>query len=190
MAWRCELTGKTRQIGHRVSHSNRKTKRRFLPNLLNVTLISDALGRSVRLRISANALKSVDHRGGLDAFLLAAKDDDLSPSGFGLTFFIHSLRKGPPGRAAGCAALAAVLRAQTTPCRPKSIVGRMLLEQFGEFFGHHATEFFCVHDRDGAPVITRNVMADADRDQFDRRAGFDLLDHPAQVAFEIVAGID
>ena len=79
MAWRCELTGKTRQIGHRVSHSNRKTKRRFLPNLLNVTLQSDSLGRSVRLRISANALKTVDHRGGLDAFLLAAKDSELSP---------------------------------------------------------------------------------------------------------------
>ena len=78
MAWRCELTGKTRQIGNRVSHSNRKTKRRFLPNLLNVTLQSDALGRSVRMRISANALKSVDHRGGLDAFLLVAKDADLS----------------------------------------------------------------------------------------------------------------
>jgi large subunit ribosomal protein L28 len=78
MAWRCELTGKTRQIGHRVSHSNRKTKRRFLPNLLNVTMLSDALGRSVRLRVSANALKTVDHRGGLDAFLLAAKDTDLS----------------------------------------------------------------------------------------------------------------
>jgi large subunit ribosomal protein L28 len=79
MAWRCELTGKTRQIGNRVSHSNRKTKRRFLPNLLNVTLMSDSLGKSVRLRISANALKSVDHRGGLDAFLVAAKDADLSP---------------------------------------------------------------------------------------------------------------
>ncbi|MFY9694502.1 MAG: 50S ribosomal protein L28 [Xanthobacteraceae bacterium] len=79
MAWRCELTGKTRQIGHRVSHSNRKTKRRFLPNLLNVTLMSDALGRSVRLRICANALKSVDHRGGFDAFLLKAKDGELSP---------------------------------------------------------------------------------------------------------------
>jgi large subunit ribosomal protein L28 len=78
MSWRCELTGKTRQIGHKVSHSNRKTKRRFLPNLLNVTLMSDSLGRSVRLRISANALKSVDHRGGLDAFLLAAKDSELS----------------------------------------------------------------------------------------------------------------
>src|SRR5271169_1393842 len=78
MAWRCELTGKTRQIGHRVSHSNRKTKRRFRPNLLNVTLLSDALGRSIRLRISANALKTVDHRGGLDAFLLKAKDTELS----------------------------------------------------------------------------------------------------------------
>src|SRR5689334_3672632 len=79
MSRKCELTGKTAQVGHKVSHSNRKTKRRFLPNLLNVTVISDALGRSIRLRISANALKSVDHRGGLDAFLLAAKDQDLSP---------------------------------------------------------------------------------------------------------------
>ena len=78
MAWRCELTGKRRQIGHRVSHSNRKTKRRFLPNLLNVTMISDALGRSVRLRISANALKTIDHRGGLDTFLLRARDAELS----------------------------------------------------------------------------------------------------------------
>ncbi len=79
MAWRCELTGKTRQIGHRVSHSNRKTKRRFRPNLLNVTLLSDALGRAIRLRVSANALKTVDHRGGLDAFLLKARDAELSP---------------------------------------------------------------------------------------------------------------
>ena len=79
MAWRCELTGKNRQMGHRVSHSNRKTKRQFKPNLLNVTLLSDALGRSIRLRISANALKTVDHRGGLDAFLLKAKDAELSP---------------------------------------------------------------------------------------------------------------
>ena len=79
MPWRCELTGKTRQIGHKVIHSNSKTKRRFLPNLLNVTLMSDALGRSVRLRVSANALKTVDHRGGLDAFLLKAKDSELSP---------------------------------------------------------------------------------------------------------------
>src|SRR5438445_11198847 len=78
MSRQCALTGKTAQVGHKVSHSNIKTKRRFLPNLLNVTMISDALGRSVRLRVSANALKTVDHRGGLDAFLMKAKDDDLS----------------------------------------------------------------------------------------------------------------
>ena len=79
MSRRCELTGKGPLTGHKVSHSNRKTKRRFLPNLCNVTLISDTLGRSVRLRVSANALKTVDHRGGLDAFLAKAKDDELSP---------------------------------------------------------------------------------------------------------------
>ena len=79
MSRRCDLTGKMAQTGHKVSHSNRKTKRRFLPNLLNVTMTSDSLGRSVRLRVSANALKSVDHRGGLDTFLIKAKDDDLSP---------------------------------------------------------------------------------------------------------------
>jgi large subunit ribosomal protein L28 len=79
MSRRCELTGKMALTGHKVSHSNRKSKRRFLPNLCNVTLISDTLGRSVRLRITANALKSVDHRGGLDAFLLKAKDVELAP---------------------------------------------------------------------------------------------------------------
>ena len=79
MSRRCELTGKGPQVGHKVSHSNRKTKRRFLPNLLNVTVISDSLGRSVKLRVSANALKTIDHRGGLDAFLLKAKDVELSP---------------------------------------------------------------------------------------------------------------
>jgi large subunit ribosomal protein L28 len=79
MSRRCELTGKGAQVGHKVSHSNRKTKRRFLPNLLNVTVMSDSLGRSVKLRVSANALKTIDHRGGLDAFLLKAKDAELSP---------------------------------------------------------------------------------------------------------------
>lgn len=74
----CELTGKGVQVGHKVSHSNRKTKRRFLPNLVNVTLASDSLAKSVRLRVSANGLRSVEHRGGLDAFLLKAKDVELS----------------------------------------------------------------------------------------------------------------
>jgi large subunit ribosomal protein L28 len=78
MSRRCELTGKAVQSGHVVSHSNRKTKTRFLPNLCNVTLISDALGRSVRLRVAAASLRSVEHRGGLDAFLAEAKEADLS----------------------------------------------------------------------------------------------------------------
>ena len=79
MSRRCDLTGKGPLVGHKVSHSNIKTKRRFLPNLVNVTLMSDLLGRSVKLRISAKALKTVDHRGGLDAFLVKAKEDELSP---------------------------------------------------------------------------------------------------------------
>jgi large subunit ribosomal protein L28 len=79
MSRRCELTAKGPQVGHKVSHSNIKTKRRFLPNLCNVTFISETLGRNVRLRVSTNAIKSVDHRGGLDAFLIKAKADVLSP---------------------------------------------------------------------------------------------------------------
>lgn len=78
MSRRCELTGKAVQAGNLVSHSNHKTKTRFLPNLCSVRLISDALGRSVRLRIAAATLRSVEHRGGLDAFLVKAKDEDLS----------------------------------------------------------------------------------------------------------------
>ena len=79
MSWRCDLTGKGPLVGHKVSHSNIKTKRRFMPNLQNVTLISDTLQRSFKVRVSTNALKTVDHRGGLDAFLAKAKDDELSP---------------------------------------------------------------------------------------------------------------
>jgi len=79
MSRRCELTAKGPLVGHKVSHSNIKTKRRFLPNLCNVTFISDALGRNVRLRVSTNAIKSVDHRGGLDAFLIKANAAELSP---------------------------------------------------------------------------------------------------------------
>ncbi|HZD26662.1 MAG TPA: 50S ribosomal protein L28, partial [Alphaproteobacteria bacterium] len=73
-----ELTGKGVLTGNNVSHSNVKTRRRFLPNLQETTLQSEALGRSVRLRISTGALRSVEHRGGLDAFLLAAKASELS----------------------------------------------------------------------------------------------------------------
>src|SRR5262249_30583255 len=97
MSRRCDLTGKGAQVGHKVSHSNIKTKRRFLPNLLNVTMISDALGRSVKLRVSANALKTVDHRGGLDAFLLKAKDDDLSAKALELKRQIRKKRAAAAG---------------------------------------------------------------------------------------------
>ncbi|MFM1863039.1 MAG: 50S ribosomal protein L28 [Gemmobacter sp.] len=74
----CELTGKGPMSGNNVSHANNKTKRRFLPNLNDVSMISDTLGRSVRLRVSAAALRSVDHRGGLDGYLAKARDEELS----------------------------------------------------------------------------------------------------------------
>lgn len=78
MTRRCELTGKLPLSGQLRSHAENKTKRKFRPNLCDVTLISDTLGRSFRLRVSAHALKSVEHRGGLDAFLMKAGDEDLS----------------------------------------------------------------------------------------------------------------
>jgi large subunit ribosomal protein L28 len=78
MSRRCELSGIGPQVGNKVSHSNIKTKRRYEPNLVNVTLASDSLKRAFRLRITAAALRSVDHRGGLDAYLLASGDDQLS----------------------------------------------------------------------------------------------------------------
>jgi large subunit ribosomal protein L28 len=74
----CELTGKGPMTGNTVSHANNKSRRRFLPNLNEVTLISDVLGQSFKLRVTAAALRSVDHRGGLDAYLAKAKDEDLS----------------------------------------------------------------------------------------------------------------
>ena len=75
----CELTGKGRQIGHNVSHANNKTKRVFLPNLQNVTLMSEGLDRSFRFRVSAHGLRSVEHVGGLDNWLLKTVDTKLSP---------------------------------------------------------------------------------------------------------------
>ena len=78
MARRCELTGKAVLTGNNVSHANNKTKRRFLPNLKQVSLMSEALGRTVRLRISVAALRTVEHRGGIDAFMSKARDEELS----------------------------------------------------------------------------------------------------------------
>ncbi len=74
----CELTGKGRQVGHNVSHANNKTKRTFLPNLQNVTLMSDSLGTSVKLRVSTHGLRSVEHVGGLDNWLAKTSEDKLS----------------------------------------------------------------------------------------------------------------
>ena len=79
MSRRCELSGKGVLTGHNVSHSNIKTNRRFLPNLNQVTLQSETLGRSFRFRVSASAMRTVDHRGGLDAYLAKARDTELSP---------------------------------------------------------------------------------------------------------------
>jgi large subunit ribosomal protein L28 len=78
MARRCELTGKGVLSGHNVSHANNKTKRKFRPNVSDVACISDKLNRTVRLKISKQALRSIDHNGGLDAFLLKQADDNLS----------------------------------------------------------------------------------------------------------------
>lgn len=80
MSRRCELTGKGGLVGNRVSHSNIKSKRRYLPNIQPVTLASETLGRSFKFRIAASTLRTVDHRGGLDAFLMKARDADLSES--------------------------------------------------------------------------------------------------------------
>jgi len=79
MARVCELSGKKVMTGNNVSHAKNRTKRKFLPNLNNVSLVSEKLDLTVRLKISANALRSVEHAGGLDNFLLKSKDDNLSP---------------------------------------------------------------------------------------------------------------
>ena len=78
MSRRCELTGKGPMVGNNVSHAKNRTRRRFLPNLTETALMSESLGRTFRLKVSTSALRTVDHRGGLDAFLLKAKDADLS----------------------------------------------------------------------------------------------------------------
>ncbi len=80
MSRRCELTGKGPMSGNNVSHAKNRTSRRFLPNLQDVALMSESLGRSFKFRISNAALRTVDHRGGLDAFFMKSKDEELSPS--------------------------------------------------------------------------------------------------------------
>jgi large subunit ribosomal protein L28 len=83
MARRCDLTGKTVQAGNNVSHANNKTRRRFLPNLQETSLLSDVLG-NVRLRLSTRAIRTIEHNGGLDAFLLGQNDSKLTVEGLSL----------------------------------------------------------------------------------------------------------
>jgi large subunit ribosomal protein L28 len=100
MARRCELTGKAVLVGHNVSHSNIKTKRRYLPNLVETSVPSDLLGKAFRLKISANALRSLDHVGGLDNFLLKARDAALSPMAKRIKREIQKTKKQPAETAA------------------------------------------------------------------------------------------
>jgi large subunit ribosomal protein L28 len=79
MARRCAITGKGVLTGNNVSHANNKTRRRFLPNLQDTTMLSDALGHLVRLRLTVNAIRAIEHNGGLDAFLLGTADSKLAP---------------------------------------------------------------------------------------------------------------
>jgi large subunit ribosomal protein L28 len=78
MSRRCELTGKGVMSGNNVSHANNRTRRRFLPNLQNSSMVSDALGKSVSFRVSTNAIRTVEKSGGIDAYLLSTKDENLS----------------------------------------------------------------------------------------------------------------
>ncbi len=94
MARRCQITGSTTRFGHNVSHSNRKTSRRFDPNLQNATLHSDALRRKVVLRVTTRALRSVTKGGGLDAFLLSVADAKLAPEGLRLKRAIKRALRG------------------------------------------------------------------------------------------------
>jgi large subunit ribosomal protein L28 len=95
MARRCELTAKGSQFGHNVSHANNRTNRRFVPNLQKVTLYSDSMRQAVKLRISTRALRSVQHNGGLDPYLLSRHDHELAAEGLRLKRKIQKLLSAP-----------------------------------------------------------------------------------------------
>ena len=95
MSRRCEITGVGPMVGHNVSHSNIKTKRRFMPNLTKVTVLSDALGQNVTLRITNAALRTLDFKGGLDAYIVKASDEDLSPRALRLKKQIKAKQSQP-----------------------------------------------------------------------------------------------
>ena len=100
MTRRCELTGKGPLSGNIRSHAENKTRRVFRPNLVNVTLMSDVLGRSIKLRVSANGLKTVEHNGGLDTYLLKAHDEQLSEQLLTMKREIRKVRAGQTAAAA------------------------------------------------------------------------------------------
>jgi large subunit ribosomal protein L28 len=79
MSRRCQLTGKGVLTGNNVSHANNKTRRRFLPNLQDASILSDTLGASVRLRLTTRAIRTIEHNGGIDAYLLATPNRNLPP---------------------------------------------------------------------------------------------------------------
>lgn len=98
MARRCIITGKGVQVGHNVSHANNKTKRRFLPNLQHTSLLSDVLGTAVRIRLSTRGIRTIEHNGGIDAYLLGTPDRKLSAEARRLKRRIEAVaaRKGQP----------------------------------------------------------------------------------------------
>ncbi|MEE8582032.1 MAG: 50S ribosomal protein L28 [Myxococcota bacterium] len=97
MSHRCSLTGKQAQFGHNVSHSNRKTNRRFLPNIQKVTLVSEALGRHLRLQVATGTLRTVQKKGGLDRFLLETDDARLAPEALRLKHRVQKALAPKPG---------------------------------------------------------------------------------------------
>ncbi len=101
MARRCELTGKGVQAGNNVSHANNRSRRRFLPNVQRATLSSEVLGRSFRMRVTTHALRSVEHAGGLDAYLMKTSDAKLSLSARRLKRDIKKAVAAAEGPAAG-----------------------------------------------------------------------------------------
>lgn len=100
MSRRCAVTGKGVQTGNNVSHANNKTRRRYLPNLQEASLVSDAIGGVVRLRLSTHALRSIEHNGGIDAFLAKARNTDLSPAARKLKRQILKKQAAKDGKAA------------------------------------------------------------------------------------------
>ncbi len=96
MARRCGVTGKGVQSGNNVSHAHNKTRRRFLPNIQTVSLMSEVLGRTVKLRLAASTLRTIEHKGGLDAFLMDSSDSKLTTEAVKIKKQIKKAHTGTP----------------------------------------------------------------------------------------------